>query len=246
MSTPGNRDAGSPQSPRPWRAAALPWLTRAAQGSSAFIGTFLAIHLTAPLLANLGGSSLASQVMLLGREYYQTPLGEAALVLGPIAVHAATAATKRLLAPRRARPLASALALTGYATLFVFLPAHFVTHRLNPTYSGPPVYAVGPAELDYEFVKVGLQTWPWRSWILYTGLVAGVAVHAAEGMNIILSTLVKNRKRWSARARRLAALLAAVPVLSGAWVMAREPLMTFSSLALRYHESFTRSYLFRL
>ncbi|TFK45628.1 hypothetical protein OE88DRAFT_1715324 [Heliocybe sulcata] len=211
--------------------AALPWLTRIAQGSSSFIGIFLAIHLTAPAMANLGGSSLASQVMLLGREYYQTPFGEASLVLAPIGIHAFTSITKR------------------YAMFFVFAPIHFITHRLNPTSPDAPIYSVGPSELDYEFVKVGLQTWPWRNWLLYTGLVICTALHAAEGSSLVMSTFFANsfdRKRWRARTRRTVAALSTIPVLTGVLSMATEPLMTFSSLALRYHESFTKSYIFRL
>lgn len=39
-------------------------LTKLAHGSAPFISTFLLIHLSAPALANLGGSSLSSQVMV--------------------------------------------------------------------------------------------------------------------------------------------------------------------------------------
>ncbi|KZT24016.1 hypothetical protein NEOLEDRAFT_1068343 [Neolentinus lepideus HHB14362 ss-1] len=220
--------------------AALPWLTRAAHGSSAFLAIFLAIHLSAPALANLGGASLASQVMLLGREYYQAPIGEPSLLLAPLALHAAASTAKRLLSPRPVR----LLTLTGYATLLVFAPIHFITHRLNPSFAGAPIHAVGPAELDYEFVKVGLHAWPWRSALLYAGLVGCTVLHAAEGVNIILTTYF--RKRWSAKTRRIAAALCAVPVLTGVLTLVMEPLMALSSVAARYHASFTRSYIFRL
>jgi hypothetical protein len=42
----------------------LPVLTKLLHGSAPFISTFLLIHLSAPMLANLGGSSLASQTMV--------------------------------------------------------------------------------------------------------------------------------------------------------------------------------------
>lgn len=42
----------------------MPCLTKIAHGSTPFITTFLLIHLSAPALANLGGSSLASQTMV--------------------------------------------------------------------------------------------------------------------------------------------------------------------------------------
>ena len=44
--------------------ATQPILTRIAHGSAPFITTFALIHLSAPILANLGGTSLASQAMV--------------------------------------------------------------------------------------------------------------------------------------------------------------------------------------
>lgn len=41
-----------------------PYLTKIAHGSAPFISTFVLIHLTSPALATIGGSSLASQVMV--------------------------------------------------------------------------------------------------------------------------------------------------------------------------------------
>jgi len=46
------------------RGIALPFLTKTAHYSAPFITTFLLIHLTSPAIANLGGSSLASQTMV--------------------------------------------------------------------------------------------------------------------------------------------------------------------------------------
>jgi hypothetical protein len=46
------------------RKSASTWATRVSHGSAPFIATFLMIHLTPPVMANLGGSSLASQVMV--------------------------------------------------------------------------------------------------------------------------------------------------------------------------------------
>ena len=43
---------------------AIPYLTRIVHGSAPFITTFLLIHLTAPAIASLGGSSLSSQTMV--------------------------------------------------------------------------------------------------------------------------------------------------------------------------------------
>lgn len=48
----------------PYIRHALNILTNVAHGSAPFITTFLLIHLSAPALANIGGSSLSSQVMV--------------------------------------------------------------------------------------------------------------------------------------------------------------------------------------
>jgi len=232
----------------------FPHLTKITHGSAPFIATFLLIHLSAPVLANLGGSSLASQTMLLGREYYQTPFAEKWLVLAPLIVHPLSGAARRLLSPPNRPPprrLSSLLSCTAYAALFVFLPIHFITHRVNPMDVAAPVFAVGPSELDYEYVKLGLQTWPWRSWALYVGLVGCVALHAAEGMHVIATTRFKDALRWwkgSSRNYRIGFAIGGLvlPVLSGVFVLSREPLMALASLSQRFEASFKRLFLYRM
>lgn len=49
---------------RKLRAWALPILTKTAHISAPFITTFLLIHLSAPAVASIGGSSLASSTMV--------------------------------------------------------------------------------------------------------------------------------------------------------------------------------------
>ena len=63
-------------------------------------------------------------------------------------VHTASGIAKRLCAPRTARKLRSAFALTGYASLLVLLPIHYLVHRVYPSDPASPVYALAPAELD--------------------------------------------------------------------------------------------------
>ncbi|KAF7375243.1 hypothetical protein MSAN_00410900 [Mycena sanguinolenta] len=230
---------------------ALPVLNKLLHGSAPFISTFLLIHLSAPALANLGGSSIASSTLLLGREYYQTEFGEKYLVLAPIAVHALSGIVKRVLSPAKTppRPWRSLLSLTGFANIIFFLP-HFMTHRAHPMNPAPPIFAVGPSELDFEFVKYGLSNWPWRSWLLYGGLVASVVLHAVDGERLIFNTYFgETMGRIKAAARKnlltIGVGLVAVPVLTGVFVMSREPLMVLPSTAERFHASFTLSPLFR-
>ncbi|EGN96308.1 hypothetical protein SERLA73DRAFT_112545 [Serpula lacrymans var. lacrymans S7.3] len=243
-SNPSNDPNGQPK--------AVTYLTRIAHGSAPFITTFLLIHLSAPMVANIGGSSLSSQVMLLGREYYQTSFGEKYLVLVPLGIHVASGIAKRILSPpqRKPRSLLSILSVTAYAALSVFVPIHFFTHRISPSDPAAPILAVGPAELDYEYVKFALHTWPWRSWGLYAGLVGCVSLHAAEGMGVIFNTWFRGgKKSWcipKTNTRRLVAACVTLPVLSGLFVFSREPLMTLSSFAGRFEAAFTQSWIYRL
>ncbi|KAJ7841375.1 hypothetical protein B0H14DRAFT_2360149 [Mycena olivaceomarginata] len=237
---------------RSFRQKTLPALTKLLHGSAPFISTFLLIHLTAPTLANLGGSSLASSVLLLGREYYQTEFGEKYLLLGPIAVHSLSGIAKRVLSPAKTppRPWTSLLSLTGYANIIFFLP-HFMAHRVHPQTPTAPIYAVGPSELDFEFVKYGLANWPWQSWLLYGGLVASVVLHVVDGERLLFNTYfgeTMGRIKAAARKRLLAIGLGlvAVPVLAGTYVMTKEPLMILASTAERFHASFTKSPFYRL
>ncbi|GBE82797.1 hypothetical protein BKA93DRAFT_725076 [Sparassis latifolia] len=225
-----------------------PILTRLSHGSAPFISTFVLIHLSAPVLANLGGSSLSSQVMILGREYYQTSFGEKFLLILPLLVHPLASAAKRLLAPRPARRLTSILSLTGYTALMV-LPIHYFVHRSYPANPAPPIYALSPAELDYEYVKYALSEWPVRAWLGYVTLTACVAWHAAEGANVLWNTYVRGAlgafKARTPTARAVIAATLVLPVVSGLAVMAKEPVMAFTSQLARFHASFTQCFVYR-
>ncbi|TCD67984.1 hypothetical protein EIP91_011653 [Steccherinum ochraceum] len=227
-----------------------PYLTKLAHGTAPFISTFLLIHLSAPVMANVGGTSLASQIMLLGREYYQTSFGEKYLLLAPLAIHTLSGLAKRLISPPHLRRrFTSVLGITGYSVFLFFLPIHFLNHRVYPADPSPPIYEVGPSELDYEFVKVSLQTWPWRSWFLYGGLALCVAWHAAEGLKIIWNTSLRDiygAWRSSTRRRIIGVTLAVVPVLTGVYVMSQEPIYAFSSLAARFRHALYHSFMYRI
>jgi hypothetical protein len=132
--------------------------------------------------------------------------------------------------------------------MILFLPVHFFLHRVNPTTPEPPISAVGPAELDFEFVKYGLRHWPWRSWALYAGLVVCVGLHATDGVYLICNKWLGDVPSWwkrrSKRYRRgvtVAGLI--LPVLSGLFVLSKEPLMIFSFKAKRFKAVFIKSFL---
>jgi hypothetical protein len=191
-------------------------------------------------------------VKLLGREYYQTALGEPLLLIAPIALHVGAGVAKRLLSGspgKEPRPLTKILTWTGYTVGVFFLPIHYITHRIYPTVKDHPIDAIGPAELDYEFVKYGLQRWPARSWALYAGLVGCVALHGAAGLKIIWQTWIGNsateRKRGSVNQVAAASGIVA-PILLGIFALSREPLMTFPSTVARFEAVFQRLWIYRI
>ncbi|TDL15753.1 hypothetical protein BD410DRAFT_86243 [Rickenella mellea] len=250
-----------------------PVLTTISHVPTPFITTFLLIHLSAPAMANFGGSELSSQVMLLGREYYQsTPTQEWLLVYTPLLIHFSAGALKRLLSPapfKISSPRRTLLTLTAYIAP-LFLPLHILTNRVHPTSPDIPVLAVGPGELDYEFVKVGLVgEGRWRSWAAYAALVGCVGLHAVEGWSVLWGTWVlpprqrqrqqqleledgggggEERRRNSNKVpkRRWVGALGALAVLSGLAVIAQEPLYALPSLVARYRAAYELSPFFRL
>lgn len=124
---------------------------------------------------------------------------------------------------------------------------------MNPTIEDAPIFAVGPSELDYEFVKTGLHVWPWRSWLLYTGLILATTLHLADGMTIIWNTWLKDiivfgAWKRSGRNRRLGLALTgmALPVLAGLYTLSCETLMAFTSTISRYQASFMSSFIYRI
>ncbi|KAL0947514.1 hypothetical protein HGRIS_013613 [Hohenbuehelia grisea] len=252
MSTPDNK----PSTRAFTRANVASYLTQVAYGSAPFIATFAMIHLTAPAMANLGGTSLASQTMILGREYYQTSFGEKYLVFAPLIIHPAAGLIKRIISPPNLKPrrLSSPLSLTGYALATFLLPTHFLIHRYYSSNSSAPIHAVGPSELDLEFVKTGLQEWPWRSWALYAGLLICFGMHVVDGTTLLAQSWSPEfsrpgtESRRSARNTKIAIIftLGVLPVLSGMWWIAKEPTLVLSSLARRYEAVFAQSFIYRL
>ncbi|KAI6017540.1 hypothetical protein BKA83DRAFT_4481123 [Pisolithus microcarpus] len=115
--------------------------------STIFLSTFLVIHLSAPIAANIGGSRLASSVMV-EREYYQIAFGERYLLPFLFAIHVTSSVVALTLASNsfspsggpstpkshvRIRKLRSLLRISAYAALFFFVPTRAVIHRLLPT-----------------------------------------------------------------------------------------------------------------
>lgn len=139
--------------------------------------------------------------------------------------------------------------MTGYAIMTFYLPVHYFLHRLAPSSPAPPINALSPSELDYEFVKTALREWPVRNWVGYVGLTLAVALHASEGAHLMLRNLMTGMKKqwkgWSRKTHRTVALLGVLPVLTGLVVIAREPVMAFAMNVERHKAVFLQSPLYK-
>jgi len=230
--------------------------------SSPFLSTFVLIHLTAPVLGNVFGSNGAGKAMILGREYYQTSFGESLLLFAPLGIHVIAGITRRVhkfyLRKQAADKYRSSpdqsirrkwyipskptlLQVSAYGTLLL-LPIHILTNRVHPSLPDAPIHSISPGELDYEFVKYGFQNWPWRSWMLYSLLVACVSVHAAEGFQMVSKRLINPKGRGLTKwTRRGIAAAVSILTLNGLRVILKEPLSAFTSQISRYHAAYTMS-----
>ena len=113
----------------------------------------------------------------------------------PAAIHLASGMAKHLLEGLHHPP--NLLSMTAFPIL-IFLPLHYATHRLYPSISEPPILSLGPRELDYEYVKHGLDKWPIHNVIIYVGLTCAVVAHGVEGTALMLRVWVTSsgKRRW--------------------------------------------------
>ena len=153
---------------------------------------------------------------------------------------------KRVLAPVP-RPITSNLSAAAYSALLIYLPIHIFTNSTAPSDPSQPILSFGPSELDFEYVKFQLTRFPWRSGLLYLGLVNTVTFHAVEGLRVIRRTWFRrtSEKRSKTSPAVFVGLIAA-PILSGIYFMSQEPLMAFSSMIPRYEAALRQSFWFRL
>lgn len=175
-----------------------------------------------------------------------------------MAIHIGTATVKRAMIgfPNSL----SRFELTGALLAIGLVPVHVLLHRLNPTNPTPPVFSIGPSQLDYEFVKVGLTVWPIMSWTLYSTLVASLMFHAIEGVAIMLRYWGRRlrgkilsyaepddgrrRSRWLAE-KNIIASIGISTVLGGLAIIATEPLNISRAFMSRIEASFMLNPMFR-
>ncbi|KAF8344076.1 uncharacterized protein EI90DRAFT_3149513 [Cantharellus anzutake] len=227
-------------------------LTLVQHATTPFISIFLAVHLVAPISALVGGSSAASGLMLLGREYYQTPLGEPLLVWIPMGLHVCASMLKRALIGFPTR--LNALQATSISLAWFFIPIHLSVHRFIPSSPMPPISELRPSQLDYEYVKTGIHVWPLTSWFLYAGLVVSMAIHALDGGLLMYRSRFptpeppKGSKTLGGLAElgpKAVAVAIVLSVLGGVSVLSTEASYATSALAARIQASYLQSFFFR-
>ncbi|EJD06299.1 uncharacterized protein FOMMEDRAFT_77423 [Fomitiporia mediterranea MF3/22] len=233
-----------------WRRTLVPYLTTASHVPAPLVSAFLLVHLSAPIVANIGGASLSSS--LLGREYYQGAPRELLFVFGPLGLHVSASILKRLLSPYPPRPLRSLLSVAGY-TAATLLPIHVLIHRIYSTDPSPPISSIGPAQLDFSFVQHALSKFPIRSLLMYGALAGASILHALEGFSLLYDTYVANPeepKRWDksrVQRRRIAGAMGILAVAGGLYALWSEPIgMPLPSLLARFDAVLSKSFVYRI
>jgi hypothetical protein len=164
-------------------------------------------------------------------------------VWAPMVLHVTASVAKRLLlgAPQHI----TYVMVSGWS-LLLLVPTHVLTHRIHASDPTPPISALSPGDLNFEFVKYGLARWPVISWTIYTGLVGAAAVHAVDGWTLLLRMWCNARitRQWGWG--RLTIVAGAVTgALTGLLVIASEPRLVSRSLAARFLAVYQRSVIYR-
>ncbi|KAH8114072.1 hypothetical protein DFH11DRAFT_1509412 [Phellopilus nigrolimitatus] len=242
----------SPSTNASLRQKLVPYLTKASHLPTPFLSAFLLVHLSAPLVANIGGPSLSSQVMLLGREYYQGEMNEIFLLFAPLALHISASMLKRFVSPSSPRPPTSLLTIAGYAAT-LSIPIHVLIHRVYPSDPSEPISSLGPAQLDFSFVQHALQGWPVRSVIMYGGLIVGTLLHTLEGGALLWDLYfakegtARRGQKDRARRRKMLDAVGVLSFLAGLYSLWQEPIaMPLPSILRRFDTILSHSLVYRL
>lgn len=134
----------------------------------------------------------------------------------------------------------------------LLLPQHVLTHRFDPMDPTPPIFSLGPAQLDFSFVQHALQKFPIRSAVLYLALLGAVMTHALQGGALLWDTYFFKAGAQSDRKKRkqrqqLMTAAALGATATGLFVLWREPLpMALPSLLNRMDAVMQKSVFYRL
>jgi len=114
---------------------------------------------------------------------------EPLLIFAPLFLHLSSSILKRAIISSRTRRLPrSSHLITGWALIPFVLP-HMAFHRLIPSSPDPPISALSPSELDFDFVAWSMYRFPLWSTAGYLGLVGLGVWHAALGTMVVVGWL---------------------------------------------------------
>lgn len=171
-------------------------LTKVQAGSAIVFSTFAVMHGAQILTANVGGSALANNWIMLGRPFYQDEHLEGILVTGSALTHVVAGLAKlgirlywnnKLTIPNPA--LLPHHALAGYLLIPLAGLHYYLVRHLPVDYYGDSSF------IDFGYVAWGLQNKPVFTYGLHIALIAAGAYHLISGTNVAFQKLKSVKKQ---------------------------------------------------
>ncbi|KAI7895006.1 uncharacterized protein EV154DRAFT_477781 [Mucor mucedo] len=183
-------------SPRPFLSLQKTYgiLTKVQAGSAVVFSTFVVMHGAQIVSANVGGSSLANNWIMLGRPFYQDEHLEGLLVTGSALTHVAAGLAKlgiRLYWNKKTGQGSHLLpyhAATGYALIPLAGLHYYLVRHLPVDYYGDSSF------IDFGYIAWGLQNKPVFTYGLHLALVVAGVYHSVSGIQVALGQLKKKKK----------------------------------------------------
>lgn len=169
------------------------FLTKVQAGSAIVFSTFAVMHGAQVLTANVGGSQLANNWIMLGRPFYQDEHLEGILVTGSALTHVIAGLAKLGIRFYWNNTISnSALlpyhGLTGYLLIPLAGLHYYLVRHLPVDYYGDSAF------IDFGYVAWGLQNKPVFTYGLHCALIAAAAYHMISGINVAFQKLKGTKK----------------------------------------------------
>lgn len=185
-------------SPRPFLSLQKTYglLTKVQAGSAVVFSTFAVMHGAQVLSANVGGSSLANNWIMLGRPFYQDEHLEGLLVTGSALTHVLAGLGKlgiRLYWNNKTAHVSNAALLpyhtaAGYALIPLAGLHYYLVRHLPVDYYGDSSF------IDFGYIAWGLQNKPVFTYGLHMALIVTGVYHMVSGVQVALGQLKKKKK----------------------------------------------------
>ncbi|KAI9359132.1 hypothetical protein BD770DRAFT_386653 [Pilaira anomala] len=184
--------------PRPFLSSqkAYGLLTKVQNGSAVVFSVFAVTHGLQILSANVGGSALANNWIMLGRPFYQDEHLEGILVTGSILTHVAAGlgklgirlywnnnnktTTTTTMRSKKNPALLPYHGLSGYLLIPLAGLHYYLVRHLPIAYYGDSAF------IDFGYIAWGLQNQPLFTYGLHTALVVAAAYHMVSGAKVAI------------------------------------------------------------